>query len=233
MGSNSIHLTSQQAVEAVCRDLRQYEPQVLLLCEILRVLGGPEATVKRDAAGEGVWLSSVGHPYPHWFNNADLPEHVCKLLDRAAHDPDKLVAICSRVFQTRVQMVPDHQGGHTEFEIDTGMEGFACRQCGQCCIDLDYRNELTAEDVDRWKKAGRDDILKWIGTARHPDGRGSYQIWVIPGTNRFAESCPFLEFQSTCNRWTCRIHDIKPAICRNYPVSRKHGLMTGCRGFRN
>jgi Fe-S-cluster containining protein len=228
MGSDQIHLTRRQAVDAVCRDLRQYEPQVLLMCEILRLLGGPEATVKRDATGEGVWLSTEGRLHPQWFRNDDLPEHVCTMLRTAAHNAGTLAAVCSRVFQTRVRMLSPK-----ELTIDTGMEGFACRQCGQCCRDLDYRNEVTADDVERWRRAGRLDILKWVGTARRSDGRCAYQIWVVPGTNRFAEKCPFLKFRSTGNHWSCRIHDIKPAICRNYPVSRKHGLMTGCRGFGN
>ena len=31
--------------------------------------------------------------------------------------------------------------------------------------------------------------------------------------------------------YLCRIEEVKPAVCRNYPGSRKYGLMTGCRGF--
>jgi Fe-S-cluster containining protein len=32
------------------------------------------------------------------------------------------------------------------------------------------------------------------------------------------------------NRYRCTIHDIRPTICRQYPGSRKHARMTGCRG---
>ncbi len=229
--STTIHLTFDQALEAVCRDLRQYEPQVLLMCEIMRVLSGSESIVQRDADGKGVWLSSGGRDNPQWFDNAELPELVCRWLNARGAEPSLLEAVCSRVFQTRVRRAVDPKSGCSGFAIDTGMEGFACRQCGQCCRNLDYRNEVTAEDVQRWKEAGRRDILKWVGTARRPDGRRAYQIWVVPGTNRFAEVCPFLRHRSARNRWVCRIHEVKPAICRNYPVSRKHGLMTGCRGF--
>ena len=224
-------MTFSEALEAVCRDLRQYEPQVLLMCEIIRVLGGPESTVKRDAAGKGVWLSIDGNRHPQWFQNADLPRYVCGLLKSRGAEPHLLAAVCSRVFQARVTLTRDPASSFAGLAIDTGIEGFACRQCGQCCRNLNYRHEVTAEDVKRWKDEGRRDILKWVGTARHPNGGVAYQIWVMPGTNRFAETCPFLSYGSASNRWSCRIHDIKPAICRNYPVSRKHGLMTGCRGF--
>jgi uncharacterized membrane protein YhaH (DUF805 family) len=56
-------------------------------------------------------------------------------------------------------------------------------------------------------------------------------FWVIPGTNEFAPSCPFLKRGGSPHQWICSIHDVKPDICRNYPVSRKHALMTGCPGF--
>jgi Fe-S-cluster containining protein len=52
-----------------------------------------------------------------------------------------------------------------------------------------------------------------------------------PGTREFAEACPFLQQKPAENRWICRIHNVKPQICRNYPVSRKHAVMTGCSGF--
>lgn len=54
---------------------------------------------------------------------------------------------------------------------------------------------------------------------------------MIPGKNQLADTCPFLKKIPAENRWVCKIHDIKPAICRRYPVSRKHAVMTGCPGF--
>ncbi|OQY08333.1 MAG: hypothetical protein B6I22_00910 [Desulfobacteraceae bacterium 4572_123] len=49
--------------------------------------------------------------------------------------------------------------------------------------------------------------------------------------NMIHRSCPFLKKIPSENRRLCAIHDIKPAICRQYPVSRKHALITGCPGF--
>ena len=33
-------------------------------------------------------------------------------------------------------------------------------------------------------------------------------------------------------RSVCTIQDVKPGICRQYPSSRKHAVMTGCPGFQ-
>jgi Fe-S-cluster containining protein len=74
----------------------------------------------------------------------------------------------------------------------------------------------------------------WVGVFDKKDSEPVYRIWMKPGTREFADSCPFL-IQSPAEKqhWICRIHDVKPEICRQYPVSRKHGIMTGCRGFRH
>jgi Fe-S-cluster containining protein len=115
--------------------------------------------------------------------------------------------------------------------IETGMEDFSCRQCGGCCTSLDYHHELTEEDVAQWERLGRTDILKWV---RRIEGEGrhkAYRIWTVPGTTRLADVCPFLKKIPSENRWECLIHDVKPAICRQYPLTRKHGIMTGCPGF--
>ena len=42
MKSETVFLTREQAVEAVCRDFRQYAPQLLLFCEVLRLVSGRE-----------------------------------------------------------------------------------------------------------------------------------------------------------------------------------------------
>jgi Fe-S-cluster containining protein len=125
----------------------------------------------------------------------------------------------------------DPQTGCRGICIETGMESFYCRQCGRCCRTLDYHSGITAEDVASWQESGRADILEWVGVTRSNCLVPVYRIWVTPGTNQLAEVCPFLKRQSSENRWLCRIHDVKPKICREYPVSRKHALKTGCRGF--
>ena len=103
-------------------------------------------------------------------------------------------------------------------------------------VAADYRMRLADQcrvgiDVQRWREQGRTDILKWAGTAADPSGQTVYRMWVSPGTCRVAEKCPFLIRVPHENRWKCGIQDTKPQICRSYPMSRKHALMTGCPGF--
>jgi len=227
----SIFLTIDQALEAICFDFRQYDPQILLFCEIVRLISGGGTLVKRDTQKNGAWISEAGRRNLRWMNGPELVEYVCEILTSADLNPEMLSSICARVFRTRVVPTVDPETGHRGLRIETGMETFICRQCGQCCQSLDYHNEVTAEDVAQWKELGRPDILKWVGVFKR-DGRATgYRIWMTPGTRQLAEQCPFLHKEPSENRWTCRIHDVKPAICREYPVSRKHALMTGCPGF--
>ena len=96
---------------------------------------------------------------------------------------------------------------------------------------LDYHNDVTAGDVARWQQADRTDIMDWVGVFRKNGQNTIYRIWMKPGTREFAETCPFLQKKPHKNQWFCQIHDAKPQICRQYPVSKKHALMTGCPGF--
>ncbi len=227
----TILLSREQALESICFDFRQYGVQVMLFCEILRLISRGMIAVKKASGKEGIWISTPARRHMQWFDGNELIEYMCKTITSAALDPETLAAVCARVFQTRAIPETDPHTGETGVRIDTGMESFRCRQCGQCCKFLDYHNEVSTEDIRRWEKRGRFDILKWVGRMRNADGKDIFQIWVIPGTRQLAEVCPFLHKMPTENRSICRIHDEKPFICRNYPVSCKHARMTGCPGF--
>ena len=231
MPADSIFLTVEKALAAVCRDLRQYETQLLLVCELLRILPNGPGTLYRKSGAGGVWIKQAGSSKMRWLEGAKLIEFACHTLNTANLDAQALTAVCRRVFRTRAAAAVDPETGAEGIRIDTGMEGFSCRQCGACCRKLNYSRELTAADVQRWREQGRTDILKWAGTAADPSGQTVYRMWVSPGTCRVAEKCPFLIRVAHENRWKCGIQDTKPQICRSYPMSRKHALMTGCPGF--
>ena len=237
MNKEHIFLTPDQVLDAMCRDLRQYEPQIMLLCEIAQTICGDHATIKRDPGSNRVWVRHAHKTGMQELDGADMTEFVCDLIKSAKMDSKLLLSISGRVFQSRARTGTDPETGKPAICIETGMESYNCRQCGRCCRDLDYRNQLTARDVQRWRTAGRHDILKWVGITRRADGREAYSMWVIPGTTRISETCPFLEpgrqQHGTDAVWSCRIHDVKPDICRQYPINRKHATMTGCLGFEN
>jgi Fe-S-cluster containining protein len=231
IGRDTIFLTPQQALEAVCIDFRRYEPQIMLFSEVLRVISDNNAVIKQEAEKEGRWVAAEPGSKMVWLDGRALGELVCSAVHEKDLSEDAILNICRRVFQTRAYPGSEPQSNQKGIFIETGMEAFCCRQCGDCCKFLDYHDALTTADVKRWEQLGRKDVLAWVGISRRADRAPSYRIWVEPGSTKLAKQCPFLEHLPAENRWICRIHNVKPHICREYPVSRKHGTMTGCPGF--
>jgi len=226
-----LFLETDQALEAICADFRQYEPQTLLFCEIIRLISAGKTVARREPPKVGAWISMAGRRNMRWMNGAELGEYVCELLKTASLTSDMLAPICARVFQTRAFAEVDPDSGKKGIRIETGMECFECKQCGRCCLSLDYHDQLKAEDVEKWQQMKRKDILEWVGVFEQNGRVKDYRIWMVPGTKKLAEKCPFLHQGSSDKQWICRIHRVKPDICRQYPVSRKHAIMTGCPGF--
>ena len=231
MEKESIFLTKEQAIEAVCLDFRQYDPKILLFSEILRIVSGEDMVSSREMGKAGLWINQTGRRNMRWFEGSELVDILCETLLKADPDPELLSAVCTRVFQTRAFPAEDPVTGRAGIRVLTGMEDFHCQQCGKCCRTLDYHDEITKEDVMRWKRLERIDILDWVGVFKKNHQETVYRIWMKPGTRKFADTCPFLHKKPAENRWICQIHDVKPQICRQYPVSRKHAIMTGCPGF--
>jgi Fe-S-cluster containining protein len=230
MDSESIFLTAEQALKAVQLDFRGYGPQPMLFCGVLRLLFGENMIYQREIDREGLWIARKPQRM-RWFEGAELIDFMCRVLNAAELPPDRLAALCRLVFQAPCEPDADPETGRAGVRIRTGMDAFNCRQCGGCCRKLTYHDGMTEDDVNRLRALGRTDILEWVGVTQTADGRPAYRIWVTPGTNRFALPCPFLKQGDSNDRWLCSIHDVKPQICRNYPVSRKHAMMTGCPGF--
>lgn len=215
----------------MCADFRRYEPQIGLLCQTIERVSGGRVVVRREGEKSGAWVRIPGRNKMRWMGGPELVEAACAAVKRADRDPRLVASICARVFHERAWEERDPEPGQTGVRIETGMEGFSCRQCGRCCASLDYHDELSEEDVATWEKLGRTDILEWVRVVELQKQERAFRIWTIPGTTRLADSCPFLKKISSENRWECLIHDVKPGICRQYPLTRKHGLMTGCPGF--
>ena len=227
----SLFLTRKEALEAIRLDFRQYDPQIMLFCQIIRLISGGSIVAKREGQKNGAWISLPGHQNMRWMDGPEMVEYLCESLDSDLSVP-LLTSICARVFQTRAYKAVDSATGQEGIRIETGMEDFVCRQCGYCCSTLDYHREVTEEDVTRWQELGRSDILRCVGVFEGEGNKKSYTIWTIPGSTELAESCPFLKKISSDNRSVCLIQDVKPGICRQYPSSRKHAVMTGCPGFK-
>ena len=226
-----LFLTIDEALEAVRNDFAQYPSQLNLLSVIWPMVFGDGTYVQQDARSRSVWAKIPGQIKLILSSEDDLKRRIVDQLKLSPPAPDHLARICSRVFGAHVDAgsgpEPDSSPG---IWIDTDMSGFVCTQCGHCCRTLNYHDRCSVTDYKRWQDLGRTDILDWVGTIRQNGHVTACRIWMLPGTNQFAETCPWLKKSSDQDRYVCTIHDVRPTICRQYPGSRKHARMTGCGG---
>ncbi len=112
-------------------------------------------------------------------------------------------------------------------------QDFKCKQCGHCCIDLNDAFTTTAqeEDIQLWREQGRLDILDWVGVIDLDGNNYVYDLWIDPDTGNDAQECPWLEKLPNQDNNICRIHDVKPTHCREFPKTRLHAEEEGCKGF--
>lgn len=201
-----VFLTPEEALGAVRADIAGYAPQPELYARMLPLMpgGGVDGEPDRQA--------------------------VLGCLDSLPLDSGPLARLCALVFDTACEPGCGTDGAEGVW-VCTGMEDFACTRCGHCCLALDFHRECVAEDVALWRELGRTDILAWVGEERGPGGEPLFRIWKNPRTGLYAETCPWLRRIPGDRAFVCSIQDVKPDICRSYPGLRKHGLMTGCRGF--
>lgn len=89
-----------------------------------------------------------------------------------------------------------------------------CTQCGRCCIDPDFMERLgiSDEDMDRWRREKRGDILAQVSNERG---------WQAPGR------CVFLHGAGG-GAQSCSIYHTRPATCREYPLAIVHMLSVDC-----
>ncbi len=231
MHPDRIFLTLDEALTAIAIDFDRYGPQRRLMADLCPMVFHRHAVVGAGGDRGGVWMAVGRRKKMRFYPDADIERRILAKLRAMAPAPAFLAKICGRVFETRTAVGRDPQTGELGVWVETGMAAFHCRNCGRCCVALDYRFECTPEDIDGWQRLGRDDILQWVGIDRRDGEISSCQIWVVPGTTRFADVCPWLRQLPGESRVICTIHDVKPEICRSYPGTRKHARMTGCIGF--
>jgi Fe-S-cluster containining protein len=84
-----------------------------------------------------------------------------------------------------------------------------------------------------WKRAERYDILEWVYVFYNKKVPVGYDIWVHPAEGESARRCPWLRKLPKKDAYRCRIEDLKPGLCRDYPPTIKHAILTGCHGFNH
>ncbi len=221
--ANWIFLTRPQVADAVAFDFEQYGPQPELFLSFARRI--PGVACDRQHRESCSFFEVFLNDRPRLeIAPQNMGFFLLHLLDSFPLSLETLAEIAGAVFQTRV--VCGEAEGQEGLWVAHGMGGFICSHCGHCCRDLTYKSDCTKNDVARWRKAGREDILTRVKYR----GKGAYEIWADPDSGRILDGCPWLVQDAKTGRHQCQIHDLKPDTCREYPLTPKHAAMTGCRG---
>ncbi|HSH69844.1 MAG TPA: YkgJ family cysteine cluster protein [Deferrisomatales bacterium] len=88
--------------------------------------------------------------------------------------------------------------------------GTGCRACGVCCDLYGHTLRAGADDLERWRLQGRNDVLCRVGP-------GGELWWAADGSARL-DHCPFFSWRGA-DGGACSVHDTKPAECRAYPTA--------------
>jgi Fe-S-cluster containining protein len=227
-------LTPKEVLAAIRIDFKQYDTQFSLFQELCPLITDNRKILVKDGRDFCVLISRGRKSKMRRINDSDLGPYLYNMLKTTSFSLPILAQICNRVFQTPAYPGKHEKGGYDGIWIETDMKRFICRQCGYCCQNLNYHNDCTQNDYERWQLLGRDDITERVKIIRTNDKPARYQIWIEPGTRQATPECPWLKKDPSYNLYHCAIQDIKPEFCRQYPLTRKHADMTGCKGsFKN
>jgi len=84
-----------------------------------------------------------------------------------------------------------------------------CRRCGTCC-HVDMVAYVTDEDIERWERQGRHDIIERL--------KNNDVMWagdrIIDKSGAKVTTCVYLKWKDSS--YFCEIYDTRPMVCRNY-----------------
>lgn len=99
---------------------------------------------------------------------------------------------------------------------------FECKRCGKCCKG--HITTITYTDIQRWTEQKRVDILAHV-TYEESNEKLNSGFYFLP--DPLSKECPFLSRENTCS-----IHDTKPKVCRNFPLTATKGQLAECDGVK-
>jgi Fe-S-cluster containining protein len=92
---------------------------------------------------------------------------------------------------------------------------FKCDKCGKCC--LTYTVKLSGSDIKKIEKIG----LKKQDFAEEDNFDVKFGKYALKRVN---DQCIFLEKKG--KKYSCKIYENRPAICRNYPFNESKEVMS-------
>jgi Fe-S-cluster containining protein len=221
-------LQFDEAIAEIVKDFR-FEPQQYdLFAEVYTSLMGGSAVVGEAKCPPfglkygGIWYQPGVLEKREFCSLQEFPDLLVQAFISKNPGGDEICQLYGKLMDVKAY-VGTGPLGITGIWVETEMEKFRCIQCGHCCLELDaYSTTAHEEDILKWQKEGRWDILEYVVAG---------DLWISPRTDRDVNRCPWLRKLPNKNRYICRIHDTKPKHCREYPKSKKHALRTGCKGF--
>lgn len=225
-----IFLTRQEVLDAVAIDFQQYGPQPEVFEKITPLILN-QRNIPQDQEKAPDPTDPSG-PDPSWpaMGGKDMGASLCQRMGKGNLPLEIMARICAIVFQTRARPGRMPEKNDHGVWIETHMKGFVCCRCGHCCSGLGYENDCDEDDYLQWQALGRRDILERVRVIPNRGGAPRYRIWLDEGSGDLASTCPWLAAAPEKKGFICLIQEVKPAVCRQYPFTRKHAMMTGCRG---
>ncbi len=55
------------------------------------------------------------------------------------------------------------------------------------------------------------EVLDYVGGTRR-------SLWISPETGKETQRCPWLRKLPRQEKYECRIHDVRPEVCRDFPI---------------
>jgi len=112
-----------------------------------------------------------------------------------------------------------------------------CEQCGSCCLQIECLRTIEEEDVRRWVKAHRADILHYCYGWKNnsveflvSEEENEVVSYFMEARNRDMwtnqvgypiKVCPFLRKKRGKNQFECLIQNTKPMMCKKYLCNPK------------
>jgi Fe-S-cluster containining protein len=101
-----------------------------------------------------------------------------------------------------------------------------CTRCGKCCEGLLLGSvHISAIDMEEWEShpaTARGYFLsEWAEAGRIAD---HIELWVSPSDGVEPARCPWLRTGRKANICSCRIHEVRPQVCRNFPLNASQAI---------
>lgn len=94
-----------------------------------------------------------------------------------------------------------------------------CNRCGRCCLNLQL-GSATEQDILIWKKK-KPEVLDYVCDC-------CSDLWISPVTGEEMNRCPWLRKLPKKEQYKCRIYELRPEVCRDYPVNIEQMINNGC-----